>query len=60
MKEAFIDIWKPSYNSFVGSMAPILALIAFPSKTNSLISFPVPGPFCIPQHANRSLSQLLY
>lgn len=32
-----------SHNTFLGSNAPILALIAFPSKTNSLISFPVPG-----------------
>lgn len=51
MNEVYLLSEYQFYNTLLGSKAPILALTAFPSKTNSLINFPVPGPFCIPQHA---------
>ena len=36
------------YMICLGSRDLIFALFASPSKTNSLTSLPVPGPFCIP------------
>jgi hypothetical protein len=39
-----------AYKNCLGSKLSIFALFAFPSKTNSLINFPVAQLFWIPQH----------
>ena len=39
---------KLSYSTSLGSRLLMFALLAFPSKTNSEINFPVPGAFWIP------------